>query len=255
MFKWFQAIFIEHCNKVADTSRMMSTSAERVFALPELLEPILLCLLEDLAPLRYQEDPRCTRVYNNADILRELLRCTQVCKQWKLSIERSASIQRALFLLPDATTERTWTQDLRTSDTGDKTESVLQPPALNPVIQTIFRSYHFRYWHLSFEASGNRHCAYMIVERRDVPDLKSREMTGQGRNISNMLLSQPPCLALEATIWDERDETKDYVGRTTELRDPMIRNGKGLTIGMVHKKVAEMFAEHPDVSAIKLTTI
>lgn len=234
----------------------MATSTERVFALPELLEPILLYLLQDLSSLRYQEDPRCSRVYNNADILRNLLHCNQVCKQWKNSIERSVSIQRALFLLPDAATDRTWTQGhSKTSDTGVKTESLLQPPVLNPVIQTIFKSYHFRYWHLSFEASGNKHCAYMIVEKRDLPDLKVRTMTGQGQNISNMLLSQPPCLALEATIWDERDETKDYVGRTTELRDPMVRNDKGLTIGTVHKRVAEMFAEHPDVSAIKLTTI
>jgi hypothetical protein len=60
---------------------------------------------------------------------------------------------------------------------------------------------------------------------------------------------------LEATIWDERDETKDYVGRTMELRDSVISNDGGLTIGMVHEKVAEMFAEHPDVSAIKLTTM
>lgn len=233
----------------------MATPVERVFALPELLEPILLCLLEDLSPLRYQEDPRCTRVYNNANILRHLLHCSQVCKQWKNSIERSAPIQRALFLLPDPNSDRTWTQGHdELSDAGPKTESPLQPPVLNPVIQTIFKSYHFRYWHLSFEASGNRHCAYMIVEKRDIPDLISRATTGQGRNISNMLLSQPPCLALEATIWDERDETKDYVGRTTELRDPMISDEKGLTIGMVHKRVAEMFAEHPDVSAIKLTT-
>jgi hypothetical protein len=70
-----------------------------------------------------------------------------------------------------------------------------------------------------------------------------------------MLSSQPPCTALEATIWDERDETKDYVGRTTELQDPVISNDGGLTIGMVQKKVAEMFAEHRDVSAIKLTTM
>lgn len=234
----------------------MATSAERVFALPELLEPILLCLLEDLAPLRYQEDPRCTRVYNNADTLRHLLRCNQVCKQWKVCIERSASIQRALFLLADVNTDRTWTQGHSgNDDTGVKTETPLQPPVLNPVIQTVFKNYHFRYWHLSFEASGNRHCAYMIVEKRDIPDLKARAKAGQGQKISNMLLSQPPCLALEATIWDERDETKDYVGRTTELRQPMIRNEQGLTIGMVHERVAEMFAEHPDVSAIKLTTI
>ena len=70
-----------------------------------------------------------------------------------------------------------------------------------------------------------------------------------------MLLSQPPCTALEATIWDERDETKDYVGRTMELRDEMIRCEEGLTIGMVQRRVKEMFDEHKDVSAIKLTTV
>ena len=70
-----------------------------------------------------------------------------------------------------------------------------------------------------------------------------------------MLLSQPPCTALEATIWDERDETKDYVGRTMELRDEMVRYEEGLTIGMVQRRVKEMFDEHKDVSAIKLSLI
>ena len=70
-----------------------------------------------------------------------------------------------------------------------------------------------------------------------------------------MLLSQPPCTALEATIWDERDETKDYVGRTMELRDGVVRCEEGLSIGMVQERVKEMFDEHKDVSAIKLTTV
>jgi hypothetical protein len=191
-------------------------------------------------------------------VLRHLLDCNRVCKQWKATIQHSAPIQRALFLLPDPNSDRTWTQgDSKTDDIDVKASengSPIQPPTLNPIIQTTFKSYHFRYWHLSYEASGNQHCAYMIIERRDIPDLKAREIRGQGRNISNMLLSQPPCTALEATIWDERDETKDYVGRTTELRDSMVGDDEGLTIGMVHKKVAEMFAEHRDVSAIKLTT-
>jgi hypothetical protein len=237
----------------------MISSTERVFALPELLEPILLYLLEELSPLSYQEDPRNSRVYNNANVLQHLLNCNQVCKQWKSAIQHSTPIQRALFLLPDAHSDRTWTQDQSKTDDMDveasPIQSPIQPPTLNPIIQTTFKSYHFRYWHLSFEASGNKHCAYMIIERRDIPDFKARAITGQGRNISDMLLSQPPCTALEATIWDERDETKDYVGRTTELQDPVISNDGGLTIGMVQKKVAEMFAEHRDVSAIKLTTM
>jgi hypothetical protein len=236
----------------------MMSSSQRVFALPELLEPILLYLLEELSPFSYQEDPRNARVYNNTDVLRHLLDCNRVCKQWKATVQHSAPIQRALFLLPDPNSDRTWTQ----GDSGAREidvkaredDSPIQPPTLNPFIQTTFKSYHFRYWHLSYEASGNKHCAYMIIERRDIPDLKARKISRQGHNVSNMLLSQPPCTALEATIWDERDETKDYVGRTTELRDCMVRDDEGLTIGMVHKKVAEMFAAHSDVSAIKLTT-
>jgi len=233
----------------------MISSTERVFALPELLEPILLCLLEDLSPLEYQEDPRNARVSNNANILRHLLRYNQVCKQWQSTIRHSAPIQRALYLLPDPNSNRTWTQTQSARNEVDPKTNPPQPPTLNPIIQTTFKSYHFRYWHLSFEASGNKHCAYLIIERRDIPDFKARAVTGQGRNISNMLLSQPPCTALEATIWDERDETKDYVGRTMELRDEMVRYEEGLTIGMVQRRVKEMFDEHKDVSAIKLTTV
>jgi len=70
-----------------------------------------------------------------------------------------------------------------------------------------------------------------------------------------MLLSQPPCVALEATIWEERDETRDYVGRTSSLREPNIRSDDGLTIGYVHQRVGEMFREYRDVAAIKLTTV
>lgn len=70
-----------------------------------------------------------------------------------------------------------------------------------------------------------------------------------------MLLSQPPPTALEATIWEERDETKDYVGRTSALADPSIVSETGVTIGLVHERVAKMFDEHQDVAAIKLTTV
>jgi len=233
----------------------MISSTERVFALPELLEPILLYLSEDLSPLEYQEDPRNARVSNNANILRHLLSCSQVCKQWKSTIHHSAPIKRALYLLPDPNSNRTWTQNQSARNEVDPKTNPPQPPTLNPIIQTTFKSYHFRYWHLSFEASGNKHCAYLIIERRDIPDFKARAATGQGRDISNMLLSQPPCTALEATIWDERDETKDYVGRTMELRDGVVRCEEGLSIGMVQERVKEMFDEHKDVSAIKLTTV
>ena len=94
-----------------------------------------------------------------------------------------------------------------------------------------------------------------MIQRQDVPDVYTRARTGQGRNVSGMLLSQPPCTALIATIWEEKDETKDYVGRTTVLKDAVIRCETGVTVGLVHESVRRMFDEHRDVAAIKLTTM
>lgn len=108
----------------------------------------------------------------------------------------------------------------------------------------------YSFWHLSLEACGHMHTAYMIITRRDLPS----QHVIVSHSISNMLLSQPPCKALEATIWEERDETKDYLGRTRTLKDSLIACEEGLTMGLVHRKVAAMFLEHPDVAAIKLTT-
>ena len=70
-----------------------------------------------------------------------------------------------------------------------------------------------------------------------------------------MQLSQPPCTALKAMIWEERDETKDYVGKTSALKDPMILCDGGVTLGQVHEKVNRLFDEHQDLTAIKLTTV
>ena len=70
-----------------------------------------------------------------------------------------------------------------------------------------------------------------------------------------MLLSQPPCTELEATIWEERDELKERIGRTTRLEDSIIRCENGVTIGMIHDRVAKMFDHYQDVTAIKLTTM
>lgn len=72
-----------------------------------------------------------------------------------------------------------------------------------------------------------------------------------------MLLSQPPIEALDASIWDERDETKEYIGRTTELETPRIgcEGGKGLTVAEVHWRVGEIFERYRDLAAIKLTTV
>ncbi|TKA23831.1 hypothetical protein B0A50_06966 [Salinomyces thailandicus] len=238
------------------------SATARAFATPELLEHILACLLDDILPPSPQEDPRSVRTHTSARKLLHLLRCSEVNHFWQGCMRGSACLQRALFLLPDNVSDRSWQHDERGSSdtaqtmrTSHRHTASSETPVLNSILQVTFKSYHFRFWHLSLEASDNKHCAYLIVTRRDLPALEQRAVTGQGRMISNMLLSQPPCAALEATIWEERDETKDYLGRTTSLRDPFIRHDEGLTIGMVHDKVGEMFREHSDVAAIKLTTV
>ncbi|KAK3109875.1 hypothetical protein LTR53_016411, partial [Teratosphaeriaceae sp. CCFEE 6253] len=227
------------------------TAIVRTFATPELFECIMSCLLDDLFLIKYGEDPRSTETYQNADTLLHLLHCSQVNRTWCFNIWSSKHGQRALFLSPEQKRGRSWDLD---NAPPVRLRSELHAPVLNPIIQTIFKAYHYRFWHLSFEASGNKYCAYLIITRRDLPDLAARARTGQGRTIQRMLLSQPPCTALDATIWEEKDESKEYLGRTTVLREPRISCGDGLTLGMVHESVNEMFREHPDVAAIKLTT-
>ena len=94
----------------------------------------------------------------------------------------------------------------------------------------------------------------MIITRDDIRRYRAVN-TKEQKILGKMLLSQPPALALEAMIWDERDETKEYLGRTTELENPLIESEKGLTVSQVHYRVGEMFDRHDDVPAIKLTTV
>lgn len=219
------------------------------FATAELLEQILLCLLDDLLPPTDREDPRSVKTHARAQTLTHLLRCSEINHTWRQCMLGSKRLQRALFLLPDEQTHRSWTQGTSAQVQMYYRQASSLAPLLNPVLQVSFASYHFRYWHLSY------HCAYLIITKRDLPALPLRALTGQGRNISRMLLSQPPCTALEASVWEEKDESKEYVGRTSALREPVMRCDEGLTIGMVHERVADMFEEHPDVAAIKLTTM
>lgn len=236
-----------------------STAATRTFATPELLEHILVFLLGQLLPLTDQEDPRSVRVHSNAGILKHLLQCSEVSRAWNQCLLGSKRLQRAVFLLPDYDARHSW--DVSASATRarqlytNNRAPHFRAPRLNPIIQTTFPAYHFRFWHLSLESTGNKHCAYLIITRRDIPAVHLRSCTGQGKAISNMLLSQPPCTALQAVIWEERDETKDYTGRTSKLENPIITCETGVTIGMVHDKVSNMFDEHRDVAAIKLTTV
>ena len=235
------------------------TAASRAFATPELLEHILIFLLCELLPLTDQEDPRSVRVQRNASILTHVLRCSEVGHHWRQCMLGSKRLQRALFLLPDHSSNRSW--DISVSATRARLlysyarAPNLRAPQLNPIIQTTFAAYHFRFWHLSLESTGNKHCAYLIITRRHIPAVPLRARNGQGKSTSDMLLSQPPCTALEATIWEERDETREYIGRTTRLKNPVITCESGVTIGMIHERLWGMFEEHRDVAAIKLTTV
>lgn len=234
-----------------------SSAADEVSRTPELLEHILLYLLRQLLPLSSQEDPRSVRVLSNAKILLHLLQCSRVSQSWKQCILGSKKLQRTLFVLPDQQTNGTWDPILNIPPNNVRTlymDLLPRNPRLNPIIQTTFPSYHFRFWHLPLESTDNRHVAYLIISRRDIPAVDLRAQTKQGMSISRMLLAQPPPKALQATIWEERDETKDYIGRTTELDEALIECHGGLTIGLVHERVARWFNLYRDVAAIKLTT-
>jgi hypothetical protein len=94
----------------------------------------------------------------------------------------------------------------------------------------------------------------MIITRDDIR--RYRAVTAaQGKILDKMLLSQPPALALEPMVWADRDETKEYLGQTTDLSDVRIENENGVTVGELHRKLGELFDQYQDVPAIKLTTV
>lgn len=179
------------------------SAAARTFAIPELMDRILSYLLWNILPVEPQDDPRTVRVHGNAYILEHLLRCTVVNRTWCQNITRSSLLQQALFRRPAPPDMRSWSLPLSKLEGSYSMMQYLRAiraPILNPVIQTTFTNYHFRFWHLSAESSGNKYLAYLIISRRDLPATELRAKTGQGRSISNMLFSQPPLKTLEATI-------------------------------------------------------
>lgn len=241
------------------------TAAHQVFATPELLEPILLGLLSQLYMLSDREDPRSVRTHHNTRIILSLLAYRRVCRSFNASITTSVHLRRALFLSPYQPEDRSWSCGSGSGQVGNlpvalqsyyRAPATRIAPTLNPVVQTTFPGYHFRFWHLSLEASGNRYCAYLIITRKDMERYWAVTVAHH-RVLESMYLSQPPIEALDATIWDERDETKEYIGRTTELDDPRIgeEGGEGLTVAIVHTKIAGMFERYWDLAAIKLTTV
>ncbi|KAF2484178.1 hypothetical protein BDY17DRAFT_295146 [Neohortaea acidophila] len=253
------------------------SDVQRVFAVSELLEHILLNLPSQLLSILDNEDPRSVRVYNNARILSHLLRLTEVNRQWHQCIHGSKRLQRALFLQADSKPGR---PSVTSSPAFSRRRKLIAPtlsltipwfPQLNPIIQSTFPSYHFRFWRstlpLVLEAQPGGHmysfeepkgqgldCFALMIFRCDVPAIKLRAITGQGRSISKMQLSKPPCVALQCSIWDERDETRDYVGLTKSLAPSVIRSDEGVTLGMVHEAASKCFDEYRDVSCIKFTT-
>ena len=235
------------------------TPSERVLATPELLELILVPLLGQLRDPLEREDPRSQKTRSNASVLLRILSLRLVNRTFDAIMTSSVLLKRGLFLAPDHPQNRSWS-----CESAGQLPAILRsfyrcpalksPPILNPIAQTTFPSYHFRYWHLDPAASGNRYCAYMIITRDDVRRYRA-VTSSQTKMLDKMLLSQPPALGLDAMIWDDRDETKEYIGRTTELDDMRIESEKGLTVGEVHRRVGELFDRYQDVPAIKLTTV
>lgn len=238
---------------------MSDTPTQRVLATPELLELILVPLLGQLREPLEREDPRSQKTRLNASILLDLLSLRRVNRDFDAILTSSVQLKRGLFLSPDYPPNRSWS-----CESAGQLPAILRsfyrcpalksPPVLNPIAQTTFPSYHFRYWHLDPAASGNKYCAYLIITRDDIRRYRGAT-AGQAKVLDKMLLSQPPALALEAMIWDDRDETKEYIGRTTDLENMCIEDERGVTVGEVHRRVGELFDLYQDVPAIKLTTV
>ena len=166
------------------------TATERVFITPELLEQILLRLQDQLLPLTDQEDPRSVKTHSNSTALQHLLRCTEVNTIWQQTIVGSKRLQRALFLASNVKSSRSWSIAGSVQSEEIQLRSyyrapTMRAPILNPIIQSTFPSYHFRFWRLSLEASGNKYTAYMIITRRDLPAIHTRFNSVRGRSISN----------------------------------------------------------------------
>ena len=222
----------------------MTSSADRVFAIPELFEHIFTYVLLQMMRVAEQENPRSVKTHANARVLLEILRCSRVNWTWYRGLRGSSLLQSFLFLA-----------HRRNPTRSDESEPRRPALVLNPVIQDTFPSYNFRLCRETIFGYPERFYGFMIITKRYLPAIKLRSLTFQGLSISSMFLTQPPCTAIEASIYEERDESKEYVGRTFHLRDPIIECEQGVTLELVHRRVTEMFAEHSDVSAIKLTTV
>lgn len=237
------------------------SAIEKTFNTPELLEHILIYLLEELYPKIDHEDPRSERTKFNASTLLHLVRCSEVNKTWhKCIFHGSKPMRRALFLLSDLSATRSWqlARPWYDSQHDYHHDMEFRAPVLNPIIRAIFPLYRFRLWRAAVEASGPKHRAYIIVSRKDAKAAREKAKIGQGRTISRMLLSRPPTCKMSGEVWERKDT--EAVGErklfhTRELGRPVVECTEGITLGLLHERVWEMFSEHPDVEALKITTI
>ena len=246
---------------MSDTTRTYKSACERVLGTAELLEQILTCLLDDIIPKTEHEDPRSKKTQNNAEVLLHLVHCSQVNRTWHQCIlNGSKFFQRALFLREDQPGSRSWEvgRPWYPSQNDYHQDLIFRIPVLNPVLRATLDTYRFRFWKNAAEAWGPRYRAYMIVRRQDAEAARERFKTGQGRTLSKMFLSQPPPREMEAAVWERESlssQGTDSPPRTTEISRPVIKSDQGVTLGFMHRKVCEMFDEHQDVIAIKITTV
>lgn len=237
------------------------SACEQVLGTAELLEHTLIYLLDDIFPKTEHEDPRSAVVQANAATLLHLVNCSRVNRIWHQCIfHGSKPIQRALFLREDHFGSRSWEvgRPWYPTQRDYHQDLTFRIPVLNPVLRATLSTYRFRFWKNAAHAWGPRYRAYLIVRRKDAEAAKERFRTGQGRTLSKMFLSQPPPKSMEAAVWEREGPPSDGTRsprRTTELNRPLFNCEQGVTLGFMHRKVCEMFDEHPDVAAIKITTI
>ena len=233
----------------------------RVFNTPELLEQILICLLEELFPRLEHEDPRSDKVNANASAQLHLLHCSEVNRAWhQCVLHGSKPIQRALFLRADHFGRRSWHvgRPFYPSQREYHEDLTFRIPILNPMLRATFPTYRLRFWKNAAEAWGPRYRAYGIIRRQDAEAARARLQTGRGRTLSKMFISQPPPTDMEANIWDRQDSADDKsngLEKTTQLSRPIIKCDQGVTLGYMHRRLCEIFDDHHDVTAIKVTTI
>ena len=231
------------------------SSAEEALAVTEILEQILTCLLESLDQPSNREDANSQLTQSNAAILLHLLQCAAVNKTWKHCIlHGSQPLRRCLYLLPDSRSPRSWEHGGRVyaSQATAYRDLSASAPSLNPVVQTLFSSCNFRFWRSGLEAEGPRHRAYLILTRKRLQVFNQAISNGYGENILSMLLAQPPPVEFTAEIWDREDADARLEKRSTKIWRPSIYCSAGVTIGLVFRRVTEMFDDHPDVTAIKV---